>query len=105
MPKTKTTVISTRDFIRNFSKISSRSEDVRYIVVKHGKPIFVGTPYSESDDGMWWNSMNEGSYPEADKKTLANKRMSLADLRKLSFRSGENNLSQRIDEIVYGIKR
>lgn len=38
---TKTEPISVRDFLRNFANITSATENKRYIVMKHGRPIGV----------------------------------------------------------------
>lgn len=94
------TIIGTREFLRQFSKIAKHPTSKKYIVVSHGKPLLTVTPYS--DDEAWWENLKDQTTSENKK----DKRLTLEQFRKkYSFRSGEKHLSQRIDEIVYGIKR
>lgn len=94
-------IIATRDFIRDFARISTLPKNRQYLIVKHGKPVGTYVPYQEEeDDNAWWNGLE----PPPEVKTYK-KHITLADLKKLQFHSGEKNLSQKIDEIVYGITR
>lgn len=99
-------VIPTRDFVRNFPHISDKPTSQSYTVIKHGRVVGTFTPnldraITRDTDEDWWKSLEQITPPaEPDQK-----RISLKDLEKYRFRSGEKHLSQRIDEIVYGIKR
>lgn len=103
------TIVTTRDFLRNFSSIKNNPTSKRYTVVSHGKPALLVMPIPEkmnnTDD--WWSALNPENYPEAEPKPERSKHhLTLPELRKkYSFSSGEKHLSQRIDEIVYGIGR
>ncbi len=77
-------IISTRDFMRGFSRIANRPQYDAYTIVQHGKPVGTYMPLRE-----------------AKKK----KYLTLQDLEKARFRSGKKNLSRQIDRIVYGIGR
>lgn len=99
-------VIATRDFVRNFPHISEKPISQNYTVIKHGKVVGTFTPHfgrevTRDTDEDWWNSLEQIAPPIESKR----KRVTLKDLEKYRFRSGEKHLSQRIDEIVYGIKR
>ena len=78
--------VTTREFLRNFKKISAAKKVI--IVANHGKPEGVYLPYGE------WEKQSQS------KKT----RFNLEDLEKFTFRSGYTDLSQKIDEILYGKK-
>lgn len=91
------TMIATRDFLRDFSALSEQSVRKSYIITKHGKPLWKVVPV---DDG-WWEGLAEQIPADEPKKGLTLEQFR----KKYSFRSGEKHLSQRIDEIVYGIKR
>jgi len=68
--------------------------------MSHGKVVGTFIPHKDGDDN-WWKSY-EGREPFEEPK----KGLTLNQLReKYGFHSGEKNLSQRIDEIVYGVKR
>ncbi|MFA6475720.1 MAG: hypothetical protein WCV88_06055 [Patescibacteria group bacterium] len=95
--------IATRDFVRSFSTISKRPTVRRYVVMNHGRAlgIFTPVPVQQKDDEEWWKEYEDMEPLKEPKKFLT-----LSELRKkYSFRSGEKHLSQRIDEIVYGVKR
>ena len=97
----QTTVIATRDFLRNFSSIIQKPKSKEYVIIKHGKPVATLTPHPSPDTtDEWWKGL-EHQEPVQTKK----KRITLKDLEKHRFYSGEKHLSQRVDEIVYGIKR
>lgn len=101
------TIITTRDFVRNLSRIENKPTSKRYTVVKHGKPVLLVIPLPKEEVDDFWSTFNPDQYPEAQ-QVLAEpkKHLTLAELRKkYSFYSGEKHLSQRIDEIVYGISR
>ncbi|MFH1218219.1 MAG: hypothetical protein V1679_00035 [Candidatus Peregrinibacteria bacterium] len=75
-------VITVREFLRNFSKFNKKKKTI--IISKNGKPEGIFMPYEK------W-------------KTAPLTGVNLADaMEKYSFESGEKNLSQKIDEIVYG---
>lgn len=94
MPQTeKHTFISTREFLREFSHLTRKNATTQYTIVKYGKPIGYFTPYTLSDE-----------YPLPSGKKHK-KRVTLMDLEKLRFHSGEKKLSNSVDEIVYGISR
>lgn len=99
-------LIQTRDFVRNFPRISNKPTSQCYIIVKHGRTVGTYTPnldrsLTRDTDKDWWNSLEQITPPtESD-----HKHVSLKDLEKYRFHSGKKNLSQHIDEIVYGIKR
>ncbi|MBI2416225.1 MAG: hypothetical protein HYV33_06240 [Candidatus Kerfeldbacteria bacterium] len=58
------------------------------------------------DNIMWWQRFEgRDPLPYEDRWFYIKTTMTLEKLRKYSFHSGEKHLSQRIDEIVYGIKR
>lgn len=97
---TPQTIIATRDFVRQFSSIGKKPKSKQYMIVNHGKPIGVFIPYEAQPNDEWWKPYASEIPAEKPKK-----RMTLKDLEKYRFHSGEKHLSQRIDEIVYGIKR
>lgn len=76
-------VLSTRDFMRDFSRITHTPKHSAYTIVRHGRPI-----------GTYIPSRSIGR----------KKYMTLKDLEKVRFRSGEKDLSKKIDRIVYGIE-
>ena len=80
--KTNTpTQIGMREFMRNTKKIKAavaRGEE--FEVLDRTTPVFKIVPTG----------------------AVAKKKYSLADLKKLRFRSGQSDLSQSVDEIVYG---
>lgn len=75
--------LSTREFLRAFSRITQRPKFTVYTIVRHGKPVGSFTPY----------------------RNAPKKELTLADLKKVRFHSGDKHLSEKIDEIVYGISR
>ena len=86
--KIPTEPISVRDFLRNFASLAGGKAFKQYVIMKHGKPIGVFTPW------------------EAQKKELKEKYPgSFWDWTKTNQFAGEPDLTQRIDEIVYGIGR
>ncbi len=89
----KQRLITTREFLRDFSDLTQKSSNTQYTIIRYGKPIGLFTPYS-ADDVCPPPLVQERK-----------KRVTLADLEKLRFRSGEKNLSTQIDEIVYGVSR
>lgn len=87
--KIKTEPISVRDFLRNFATLVTGKSFKQYVIMKHGKPIGVFTPWEAQK-----REMKQG-YPG-----------SFVDwLKKNASPIGDGTLSQRIDEIVYGIGR
>ena len=77
-------MIGVKEFHANLPKVARGvSRGMSYIVMKHARPLFRVEPTRVPPRGK--------------------KQYTLRDLMKLRFRSGEKNLSQRIDEIVYGV--
>lgn len=78
-----------RDFLRNFARLATGNASKRYVIMKHSKPIGVFTPW------------------EAQKKELKQGYPGLFwdEMEKLRGPIGNGNLTQKIDEIVYGIGR
>ncbi len=85
-------LVTTREFLRDFSELTQKNTTTQYTIIRYGKPIGLFTPYSGD---------NPCPLPSGQNK----KRVTLVDLEKLRFHSGEKNLSTRIDEIVYGVSR
>lgn len=100
---TANTTLTTREFIRNFSKLVKKPKSRRYTIVSHGKPVATIIPYQGNEE--WWAGLKSEDYPESEEPTADSWRISLKKLQSARFNSGETDLSQRIDEIVYGIKR
>lgn len=101
---TTNTILTTREFTRNFSKLVKKPKSRHYTIINHGKPVAIVIPYQGNE--KWWLGLNPGNYPESSSESAKNsRRISLKYLRAARFNSGETDLSQRIDEIVYGIKR
>ncbi|MBI4435667.1 hypothetical protein HY630_03275 [Candidatus Uhrbacteria bacterium] len=86
--KIKTEPISVRDFLRNFASLVAGTSFKQYVIMKHGKPIGVFTPWEAQKTEM------KKGYPG-----------SFLDWLKANQFSGGPDLTQRIDEIVYGIGR
>ncbi len=79
-----TDIISVRELHHDFLNVTKAVQKGRHLTVaRHGKPLFLITPLAEK---------------EPNKRTHT-----FADLMKISFKSGDKNLSKKIDEIVYGI--
>lgn len=77
-----------RDFLRNFAALVTGKSFKQYVIMKHGKPVGVFTPW------------------EAQKKELKQGYPGIFwDWLKANQFHGEPDLTQRIDEIVYGIGR
>lgn len=96
------TLISTRDFLRNFSDIITTPKSKAYTVMKHGKPVAKVTPLT--DEEAHWLALAQDESIGIEAPT-PKKRITLQELReKYSFHGGKD-LTSRIDEIVYGIKR
>ena len=73
-------IVGIKELHRNLKSIAEEVQIGQvFIVVKHGKPIFEINPYQN------------------EKK----KKYTLADFKKLQFKSGSPNLSQEIDQILY----
>ena len=86
--KIKTEPISVRDFLRNFATLVAGKTFKQYVIMKHGKPIGVFTPWEAQKHEL--KQEYPGSFWDA--------------LEAYQFHSGDGTLSKRIDEIVYGIK-
>ena len=89
---TSTEPISVRDFLRNFAAIVQGTVTKRYVIMKHGKPIGVFTP---------WEVQKKILKKEQEQKPW----LLLDVLRKNQQPIGEGNITDEIDEIVYGIGR
>lgn len=80
--------ISVRDFLRNFASLATATSFKQYVIMKHSKPIGIFTPWEAQK-----KEMKQG-YPG-----------SFWDWAKANQFAGGPDLTQRIDEIVYGIGR
>ena len=75
-------IIGVKQLYRNLGVIAKRTrKGESFVVMKHTTPLFRVVPYEE----------------DAESKPYT-----LGDLMQLQFRSGEKNLSKKIDKIVYG---
>lgn len=87
--------INVREFLRNYKKFKNKT----YIIANHGKPELVVMPYKK------WKE-NQIPIPKFVRfgKNKKNKKLTLLDaIEKFTFSgSGDSDLSQKIDEIVYG---
>lgn len=73
-------IIGVKQLYKNLKGITRRVQrGESFIVVKRSKPVFRVIPYQEERP----------------------KKYTLKDLEKLQFKSGDKDLSQKIDEIVY----
>lgn len=81
--KEETTTV--REFLRNYKKFANKKKAI--IIMKNGKPIGTYLPYKE------WEKQNEDQKGVIITKELIDQ---------FSFKSGEKDLSQKIDEIAYG---
>lgn len=84
----KEKTITIREFLRNYKKFASQKNTI--IITKNGKPKHVFMPYAAEEK----NKNNKRTQIKA--KTLWDA------IEKYTFKSGGKNLSQNIDEIVYG---
>lgn len=77
-----TNIIGIKQLYRELPKITKQvKKGKRFIVVNRSKPVFEIIPHEE------------------EKK----KKYTFKDLAKLKFKSGDPYLSEKVDEIVYGI--
>lgn len=59
-------VITTRDFVRNFSVIGKKPTSRSYTVINHSKLMGIFTPnIDHKDQDDWWTNLNPNDYPEA----------------------------------------
>lgn len=86
--KIKTEPISVRDFLRNFATLVTGTSFKQYVIMKHGKPVGVFTPWEAQKTEL------KHGYPGIFWDTA----------KKYAFKGGPD-LTQKIDEIVYGIGR
>lgn len=77
--------VSIRDFLRNYRKYADKKKII--IVESHGKPEGVYVPYKE------WEKKN------------IQRRITMEDIEKYTFNTGDPQLSQKVDEIVYKYPR
>ena len=76
--------IGVKQLYTDFQKISKRvQKGESFIVMKHSTPLFRLVPYQK---------VNQEKRP-----------YTLKDLQKLQFRSGDKDLSKKVDRIVYGV--
>ncbi len=54
----KTEPISVRDFLRNFKTITSAQSKKRYVIMKHGRPIGVFSPWNVAKEEILGSSEN-----------------------------------------------
>lgn len=82
--------VTVREFLRNYKKFTNKKKPV--IVTNNGKPEGVFIAYEK--------------WKKKEKKEGKEKFVSLADaIKKYTFTgSGEKDISQRVDEIVYGAR-
>ncbi len=60
----KTEPISVRDFLRNFASVTKQQGFKRYVIMKHGKPIGVFTPWEAQKklmDNKAWSMLDDAS--------------------------------------------
>lgn len=77
------TIIGVKQLYKNLKRIARRTaKGESFIVVKRSKPVFKVVPYKPY-------------------KEPAERKYTLKDLMKLQFKTGEKNLSKKVDEIVY----
>lgn len=88
----KQKIISVRDFIRQFSKMTSEPENKIYTIVKNGKKVGIFIPEKYEDEIF---DMPEMYQKEKKYKSL------FTNYHKIAFK-GPKNLSQNIDRILYG---
>lgn len=86
--KITTEPISVRDFLRNFASLATATSFKQYVIMKHSKPIGVFTPWEaqkkelkQGYPGIFWDTAKKYEF------------------------AGDPDLTQKIDEIVYGIGR
>jgi len=86
--KIQTEPISVRDFLRNFAALVAGTSFKQYVIMKHGRPIGVFTPWEAQKKEL--KQENPGSFWGARENH--------------TFR-GDPNLSQKIDEMMHGITK
>ncbi|MEK7673097.1 MAG: hypothetical protein AAB373_04390 [Patescibacteria group bacterium] len=82
-----------REFLRNYKKFSNA--DKATIISNHGKNEGVYVPYEE------WEKLHK---VERQGEQTERRKVNIKDLEKYMFNSGYTNLSECVDEIVYGTK-
>ena len=80
--------VAVREFFRNYQKYKKLDKTI--FITNHGKPEGVYQPFNE-----WEKNIIR------EKKTEP-KKFTLKELKKYCFKGGDPNLSQNIDEILYG---
>jgi len=85
-------IISVREFVHNFSKITSQPKRKMYTVVKNGKKVGTYTPVEYEDE--YFTNLTE---PVEEPKKYSS---FFDNYDKMAF-NGPPDLSQRIDEILY----
>ncbi|MBI4438115.1 hypothetical protein HY631_04155 [Candidatus Uhrbacteria bacterium] len=89
---TSTEPVSVRDFLRNFAAIVQGKVSKRYVIMKHGKPIGVFTPWEVQKKDL---KKSSGQQPW----------LWLDVLKKNQQPIGKGNITDEIDDIVYGLER
>lgn len=87
-------VISIRDFSRNLAAITDKPENKVYTIVKNGEEVGMYIPKKYAQEVI----VDYDVIAEQKQK----KYTGLEELTKYAIHSGEKNLSQRVDEILYG---
>lgn len=87
-------IISVREFVHNFSKITTYPKRRLYTVVKNGKKV--GTYIPERFEDEFYTNLTPP--PEEEKKYTS----FFDNYDKIAFTSNDPNLSQHIDDILYG---
>lgn len=87
-------IISIRDFIQQLSKITSHPTHKIYTLVKNGKKVGTYIP-EEYEEYVWPDDPMGDDAPKIYDSLFAN-------YDKIAFKSGDPNLSMKIDDILYG---
>lgn len=89
-------IVSVRDFLRGFAKITSKPQKKVYTVVKNGEEVGYFIPKKHANEVL----KNTGVFSSDEKKYNG-----LDVFDDFRFSSGDPNLSMKVDEIVYGVSR
>lgn len=89
-------IISIRDFIQKLSKITNHPTSKVYTLVKNGKKVGTYIPEQYEDEWLWPTDQ-----PQAKPYQYTS---FFDDYDKIAFSSDDQQLSQHIDQILYGKK-
>lgn len=89
----KEEIINVREFIRNYKNIIGKNKI--FIISKHGKPESVFVPYDK------WVESNSLKFTKLDSRKRSKVNLWEA-IEKYTSRGTDPNISQKVDEIVYG---